>query len=92
MHYALAVRAVERIRDLAGALDRLGKWQRPASEPVGQRLAVEPFHDEELDAVLVADVVEGADVRVVQRRDGTRLTLEPRAPIRRRGRLLTGRS
>ncbi len=88
MQDALAVRAVERIRDLAGALERLGKRQRPAGEPVGQRLAVEPLHDEEVDAVLVADVVQGADVRVVQRRDGARLTLEARAPLRRGRRLL----
>ena len=65
-------------------VERLGERQRPPREPLGQRLALEPLHDQEVDAVLVADVVERADVRVIERRDRARLALEARAPIRRR--------
>ena len=56
---------------------RLGERQRPAREPRAERLAVEILHHQELDAVLLADVVERADVRMVEPRDGARLALEP---------------
>ena len=58
------------------------KWQGAAHEPVGERLAVEQLHHEVVHAVLVADVVNGADVRVVQRGDGAGLALEPAPAIR----------
>ena len=50
--------------------------QRTAREPGRERLAVEILHDEELEAVLLADVVERADVGMVQPRDGSGLALE----------------
>src|SRR6185503_6070569 len=48
-----------------------------ARDAVRQRLALEQLHDQ----IVVADVVEGADVRMVQRRDRLRLALEARAQI-----------
>ena len=53
------------------------KGQGTAREAIGQRLAVEQLHHEVVHAVLMPDVVDGADVRVVQRGDGARLALEP---------------
>ena len=41
-----------------------------------QRRPVEELHDEERAAVLLADIVDGADVGVVQRRCGARLAAE----------------
>ena len=59
-----------------------------AHEAIGERLAIEQLHHEVVHAVLVPDVVDGADVRVVQRGDGARFALEPdaafRGPSRRR--------
>jgi hypothetical protein len=42
-----------------------------------QRLAVEVFHDEKIDAGLLPDVVDGADMRMIQRGNGPSLALEP---------------
>ena len=42
----------------------------------GERFALQVLHDEEIKAVLPADVVEGADVRMVQTRSRPGLALE----------------
>ena len=42
-----------------------------------QRQPLEEFHHEERASVLLADIVDGADVGVIQRRCGTRLAAEP---------------
>src|SRR4029078_11308619 len=47
-----------------------------------QRLALEQLRDDEADAVFSADVEDDEDVRVVERRGGTRLLLEAAPPIR----------
>ena len=52
--------------------------QGTTREAIGQRLAVEQLHHQEVDAVLMPDVVDGADVRVVQRGNRARFALEPR--------------
>jgi hypothetical protein len=41
------------------------------------------LHHQKVDALVAADVVEGADVGMIQRRDGPRLALEPitRSPV-----------
>ena len=81
MDDALAVRLVERVGDLGRDLQRLVERQRPLLEARGQRLAVEMRHDEVVRAVDVADVVDAADVRMVERGDGARLALEAGARI-----------
>jgi hypothetical protein len=64
MHDPLPVRSFQRGGDLRpdpqGGVER----QRAAAEPVGERLALEQLHDQVLDAVLAADVVDRADVRM----------------------------
>ena len=64
-----AVRGIERIRELDRDPQDVLEWQRAAQQPVGQRLARQILHHQELDAVLLADVVQRADVRVRQARD-----------------------
>jgi hypothetical protein len=59
---------------------RLGDAQRPALQPLAERLALEQLHGDEQLAVLLADVVELADVRVVDAGSRPRLALE--APAR----------
>ncbi len=82
MDHAVAMRPVERIGDLGAVADDLVRRQRPARQAAGQRLAFEVLHDEEGDAVLLADVVEHADVRVVQGRDRAGLAVEPLTQLR----------
>src|SRR5579872_6660731 len=69
-------------RQCLGNLDRkiqcLLKRHRTFPQPVGQRFAVEVLHDEKYRTVLRANVVEMADVRMIQRRDSPRLSLKAR--------------
>ncbi len=74
---SLPVRLVQGIRDLDGHRERLIQGQRALLQPLRQRVALQVLHDQEVDPVLGADVIERADVRVVQAGDGLRLALEP---------------
>ncbi len=49
---------------------------RTGLQRIGERFAFEQLHDQEGDAVLIADVVERADGGVIQPRDRARLTCE----------------
>jgi len=62
MHDARAMRGVERARDLNCDRPRLIDWQRALLEALRQRLAVQKLDDEEVCSVVVADVIERADV------------------------------
>jgi len=67
---------VERRPDLQGNVDGLADWQRAPADQVGERTAVEQFHCDERPAVVLADLVNRADVRVIQRGSGARLARE----------------
>ena len=70
--------AVESVGDLHAEAEDLADRQRPAGDAVGERLAFEQFHDQ----VAVADVVERADVRMIELRDRLGLALEARPQLR----------
>ena len=53
-----------------------------ARDSIGERLPFQILHDEEVDRVLTTDVVERADVRMIQRRDRARFTVEALATLR----------
>jgi len=74
--HAVAVRLVERAGNLNPILQYLNRWQRSLFQSLGQRLAVQVFHDNEINAVLVADVVQRADVRMIQAGNNFGLALE----------------
>ena len=76
MDDALAMRLVERVGDLDGDLQRLVERERPFLEARGQRLALEMRHDQVVRAIDAADVVDAADVGMVQRGDRPGLALE----------------
>ena len=82
MDDARAMGLVERRRDL----DRVPKGflHREAGprEALDERLSVEILHDEEVGAVVAPDVVQCADVRMIQRGHGARLALEALAGLR----------
>ena len=82
MDDAVLVRSVEGLGDLRRDVERLSKRHRAARQALGQRLTGEMFHDEVGRAVVAADVVERADVRVRERGDGAGLPLEAGAAVR----------
>ena len=69
VHDTLRVCGVEGIGHLHAQFQHLVGRQRPLRDALLQRLAIEQFHHHELLALMIADVVERADVRVVQARD-----------------------
>ena len=87
MDHAVAVRAIERVGDLDRVADTSLGRQRAACEPRGQRLALEELHDQVGDAVLLAEVVQDADVRMVQRADDAGFAIEALAELRVGGEL-----
>ena len=79
MDDAGAVRALERLGDLDAVAEHLLERQRAFGQAIRQRLALEKLHHQIVDAVVRADVVGRADVRMGERRDRLRLALEPLA-------------
>ena len=82
MNDAGAMRRLEGRRDLNRGLERLIKRQRALREPVGQRLAIEVLHDEKRRALVLAHVVQGADMRMRELRDRTGFAIEPLTELR----------
>ena len=84
MDDADGVRGVERVADLRGDVGNALRRQRPITDSVDRR-SLDEFHNEEsrrlvgVDCRGFADVVQRADMRMVQRRDGPRFALEPLA-------------
>ena len=71
-------RIIQRFRDLADDVDRLVQLQNAlAFEDVVHRLAVDMFHREIENAVVIADGVSLDDVGMIQFGGGTRLLDEP---------------
>jgi hypothetical protein len=85
VHDPLPVRLVQRVGDLDPEAQRLLRRERAFQEPVRQRFSFQVLHDEVLDAVLIPDVVERADVRMRERRDRLRFPLEPLPHLLARG-------
>jgi hypothetical protein len=82
MHDALAMCLVERVADLDADRERKIDRKGSTGEPRGQRVAFEILQDEIWGAVLVPHVVQRADVRVVELRDGARLAVEALPELR----------
>ena len=85
MDDALVVRGREAVGDLHGVVDGLAHRQRARAEPIAQRLALEQLRDDVRRAVLLADVVDGEDVRMIERGGRLRLLLEAAEAIGVRG-------
>src|SRR5581483_4487530 len=76
MHDACAMRLAERFGELCAEADDFRQRQRALCETIGERLSLQQLHDEIADAVVVADVVQCADVGMRELRDRLRLALE----------------
>ena len=85
MDDAAAMEGGERGEDRQLDGQRVSRRQRPAGQPIGERLAVEQFHAQKRLPVVLADVEQLADVRMTDRRRRTGLTREPLPHRRIRG-------
>src|SRR5471032_2285811 len=83
MHDALAVRGIEGIGHGECDVNEDRDLHRAASEPLLERLAFEQLHRDE--RWIGADIVDGADIRVVERGGRPRFPLETIKRLRRRG-------
>ena len=72
-----AVGLIEGICNLRTHLQNLIDWQRSFLKPLRQCLSFHAFHHKVVDAILLTDVVQRADVRMVQARDSSCFTFEP---------------
>ena len=77
MDNALLVRGVERVGDLDGQLQKGIIIQGLARDALLERLAFEQFHDDEGLRIVLVNLVNGADVRVVQGGGGASFPLKP---------------
>src|SRR5260221_109651 len=75
-------RTIWRVGDLDAIADHVIDRKRAANDSIGERLAVDVLHDQEVDLRLAADVVERANVRMVERGDRFRFALETEAELR----------
>ena len=76
MHHTLPVGLVQRVGNLDGVFECLIERQPSLFQPLLECLALDVLHDEVVNPVLFADVVERADVGVVQAADSSCFTLE----------------
>ena len=73
MDDAPLVRGFERRGNLDTDFERFGNLQRTQPKLLGECGSLDELHDE----IVRPDVVDGADIRVIQRGDGARFALEP---------------
>ncbi len=76
MNDPVPVRGVERVRDLDAEIQRLSEGERTGHEPVAERLPFDELHHDEVASRVLVDVVDRADVRVLERGGGARLTAQ----------------
>src|SRR5881394_3686567 len=69
-------------RELNGVSNQLCNRQRPAGDAIGQRLTVDELHDDVIEPGVVADIVDGADARVIELRREPRFDVESPARVR----------
>ena len=67
---------VQPIRDLGPVLESFLERQRAFSQPLRQGLSLDVLHDEVVHAVLLAYIMERANMQVVELGDGLGLALE----------------
>ncbi len=70
------MRGGERVTDLNGEIESLLQRDRAFTQAVGKSFAFEVLHDQVGSAVVLADVVEVTDVRMVEGGDGAGFAFE----------------
>lgn len=79
MNDALTVRIVQRIRNVIRDCERAIERDGSVGETIGERLPLEVFHHQEIDPLVMAEVIERADVRMIENGNRSRLTVETSA-------------
>jgi hypothetical protein len=87
VHEPGGVRGIERVGDLDAEIEHALERQRTTRDFLLQRVAVEQLHHDEGLAVVLADVVNHADVRMIQRRGDARFAAEALEHLGIRGQL-----
>ena len=82
------VGGIERVGDFDGEGEEFFDVHGAAVDAVLERLPIEKFHGDKGVAVLLADIVDGADVGMVQGGGGLRFPLESRESLRIPGDIL----
>lgn len=82
MHHTMPVSLVERAGNLDGTSKRLVQWKRAFLQPRGDGFTLQILHHQIIDTVILADIVQRANVWMAQARNGLRLALEPLARLR----------
>ena len=57
---------VEGVGDLRAVLEHVVQGQRPLDEALFERFAFQALHNDEIDSILVADIMENADIGMIQ--------------------------
>ena len=70
------MRRVERIRNLDGERQQGLHLHRLIADQMLERCSIQKFHDDEGFAVLLADVINRADIRMIQSGSSLRLALK----------------
>ena len=81
MHDALLVRGLERVGDLPRDRQRLVERDGATRDALRQVLALDELHHQSDGAAGVLEPVDAGDVRVIERREHFRFTLEARQPL-----------
>ena len=76
------MRGRKRRRRLDRDVEDFAQRQRAAGDPFAQRFAFDELRHEESRAVVIADFVNGEDVRMIERRGGARFVQEAVHPLR----------
>lgn len=74
---------IQSVRDLGRVSQQISTGQWALLNPCCQRLPLEILHHQIINSVLVADVIERADVRMIEAGNGARFTLESLPNFRR---------
>ncbi len=83
MHDPAGMGGIQRVGHLSGDLDDSGNLQRSLLHELTQRLAFHELHGDERQSVFgLADVVDDADVRMIECRSGFGLGQEPPPAVR----------
>jgi hypothetical protein len=77
MDNALRVGCNQRIDDLNSPLQYLIRLERLVGEAIAERLSLQQLHDDVWAAFVLADIMDGANVRMIQGGGGAGLTPEP---------------
>src|SRR3954468_16455858 len=77
MDYACTVGGVQRVGDLSGQWQQSLGCKRTPAQTLLQGDAIYKFHGDKRFAIFLSEIVDGADIGMVQSRRGFRFTAKP---------------